>query len=109
MRKVFSLLLLMMGLHVSMLAQSQQGGTTSRSTTAVNSQKLEYVKDCPALKKQLTDLFGENYSLEQSNVVTQLQRNIADTKADRCIRKASLKVIYGNDYVNKLHLIDNSK
>ena len=106
MKKLFTLLALIVGLQISLLAQSQQSSTTSRAQTAEVAQKMDYVKDCPALQAQLKGLFGEAYSLEQPKVIAQLQHNIADAQADRCIRKSSLKVIYGADYVNKLHLID---
>lgn len=66
------------------------------------------IKDCPDLDKQLAILFGADYSLSNPKVKEQLQKNISDKKQNRCIRKSSLKVIYGTDYVRKLYLIDNN-
>lgn len=109
MKRLLTLLVLTLGLQSNLFAQSQHSGTTSRPQSAEMNQKLEYVKDCPALVKQLTEMFGQSYSLEQPKVLAQLQQNIANPNEDRCIRKASLKVVYGADYVNKLHLIDINK
>ena len=64
------------------------------------------IKDCPELDKQLTELFGKNYSISDSRVVTQLEKNIANPKASGCIRKKSLYGIYGEEYVSKLYLIN---
>lgn len=89
---------------------AQQRKIIAKQTMQSNNdfiKKMNEIKGCEELNIQLTNLFGENYTIKNKKVITQLQKNIADKNASRCIRKKSLFGLYGDDYVNQLHLINN--
>ena len=112
MKKFKLILVLLVMISCSAIAQNRnQPGTSSSSGTQTGIKQSEIsnaFKDCPDLDKQLTQLFGAGYTIEDPKVKEQLQKNIADKKQSRYVRKSSLKAIYGTDYINKLHLIDNN-
>jgi len=90
---------------------STMQGQNSRNsqTTTQNSNEHELknlVNDCPDLKAQLVKLFGENFQISSEKVQSQLINNISNKQLNRCIRKSSLKIVYGKDYINKLNLIE---
>lgn len=88
--------------------QAQRANTGSTGTnSAIYQKKVNEVKAYEELNLQLTKLFGANYSLQDERVQAQLQRNIRDKQASRCIRKKSLYAIYGEDYGNHLELIND--
>ena len=86
------------------------GQTTNTTSSRVTSydQKMATVKSCPELNEQLTKLFGKDFTISDPKVNAQLEKNIADKNASTCIRKKSLYGIYGEDYINHLHLINNT-
>lgn len=87
--------------------QAQNSRNSQTTTQNSNEQELKnVVNDCPDLKAQLVKLFGENFQISSEKVQSQLVNNISNTKLNRCIRKSSLKIVYGKDYVNKLNLIE---
>lgn len=91
----------------SAFAQNNNRQSTSASQAgSIHSEISGAIKDCPDLDKQLIRLFGAGYEVSNPKVQEQLQKNISDKNQNRCVRKSSLKAIYGTDYVNKLYLID---
>lgn len=109
--KQIKLILFLFGM-VSFSAFAQNRNQQSASTSQAGVQQTEIsgaIKDCPDLQKQLIQLFGADYTVNSPKVKEQLQKNITDKKQNRCVRKSSLKAIYGTDYVNKLYLIDNNQ
>ena len=108
MKRIFYTLLFISGFCFTAGAQiqnSKQTGTPTQITS--HNDKMNFIKSCEELNEQLTRLFGKNYTIADARVVEQLEKNIADKKASRCIRKKSLYGIYGEDYVNHLHLIND--
>ena len=86
--------------------RSSQQANPAHAGTSVQA-KMIAIQGCEELNIQLTELFGKDYSVSNPKVVAQLQKNIADQNASRCIRKKSLYGVYGEDYVNHLDLINN--
>jgi hypothetical protein len=88
------------------IQESRQLPTTSQD--AFYAEKMSAVRSCEELNEQLTKMFGKDYTILEARVVHQLEKNIADKNASRCVRKKSLYGIYGEDYINKLHLINDT-
>lgn len=109
MKQIFYLLMVVCGFCLSANAQNnaRQTNPTSKQQANVSPEIANAIHDCPDLQKQLTQLFGKDYSVNDSKVIAQLNKNIADVNQNRYVRKSSLKAIYGTDYINKLYLIDN--
>ena len=106
----FKLILFLMAMFsFSAFAQNRQQQSTFTAPQAgiKQSEISAALKDCPELDKQLTQLFGAGYTIENPKVKEQLQKNIADKNQNRYVRKSSLKAFYGTDYISKLYLIEN--
>lgn len=104
-------LLLVGGFCLSANAQvqtSRQNVTSSNVSNVLEDKKMAEIKDCPELDKQLSELFGKAYNLSDPKVKVQLEKNVMNTSASMCIRKKSLYGIYGEEYISKLHLINNN-
>lgn len=89
------------------LVRAQQANSSTGSSSAIYQKKVNEVKSCEELNLQLSKLFGADYSLLDQRVKAQLERNIRDKQASRCIRKKSLYAIYGEDYSKHLELIND--
>ncbi len=72
-------------------------------------QKMITIQGCEDLNNQLTKLFGKDYTIANQKVMDQLEKNIVDKNASRCIRKKSLYGLYDAAYINKLYLIDDQQ
>lgn len=104
--KLIVFLLGMISFATTAQTRSSQPQTSSKVGTSVEAKMIQ-IQSCEELNIQLTELFGKDYSVSNPKVVAQLQKNIADQNASRCIRKKSLFGVYGEDYVNHLDLINN--
>ncbi|MBK7692516.1 MAG: hypothetical protein IPK62_01495 [Bacteroidetes bacterium] len=107
--KRFALISIFIGLlciNVSAQTRASQQVAPAKEGTSIQA-KMNAIQGCEELNIQLTELFGKNYSITNPKVLAQLQKNIADVNASRCIRKKSLYGVYGEDYVNHLDLINN--
>ncbi len=116
MKKITLFLFLCGVITFSANAQNQTPVRSSRSSVSVSASDIspesltkrsEAVHHCKDLNEQLIKLFGADYSIADSKVRTQLERNIYDKKASNCIRKNSLYAVYGEEYVKYVHLIQN--
>ena len=110
MKKLLYTFLVLCGFCLSASAQnsSRQINVSTNNHVVSSNEKLIAVQGCAELDNQLAVKFGKSYTITDPNVVAQLQKNIADANLPKEIRKASLFAIYGDDYVNKLHLITNN-
>ena len=61
------------------------------------------------LNAQLSREFGEDYSLSNQQVISQLKKNIVDPNLTLDVRKTSLLLFYGDEYQNHIDLIQNEK
>ncbi|MBK7040641.1 MAG: hypothetical protein IPH46_09260 [Bacteroidetes bacterium] len=75
----------------------------------VSATQKNAAKECKELDKQLTTLFGADYSLTDPKVIAQLQKNIDDKNASPAIRKYSLFVAYGSEYTQHVNRIQTNK
>ncbi len=107
MKKILYTLLLVGGFCLSANAQVQNSRQATNVKETSFNEKMTAVRSCEELNEQLTKLFGKNYTIADAKVMAQLQKNIADKNASRCIRKKSLYGVYGEDYVNKVYLIND--
>lgn len=109
MKKCITIFFLILGCCFSSQAQIR-GTKIDNQTINIKEQdeRMQSVKSCIELDKQLKILFGENYNLNDEKVITQLQKNIDDINATICIRKNSLFGIYGKEYSKYLDRISNS-
>jgi hypothetical protein len=106
MKKLKLILLLMGMISCSAFAQNRASQSPPNAAVASTTQvKMDAIKSCGDLQNQLVTLFGEAFSLSDSKVLDQLNRNINDQNASVCIRKSSLYAIYGDDYVKHLNRI----
>lgn len=87
-------------------AQSKRGTTTTMSTTESKSQNQIVIQN-ESVENQLVKEFGNNYDIHSAKVRTQLNKNIENSQLSYELRKESLKLYYGDDYINKIHLIQN--
>jgi hypothetical protein len=110
MKKILTLGLLVGGLSLPLTAQQRQstaGSATSSQTQTT--EKMQAIMNCEELYLQLTNKFGKNFSLSDKKVLAQLEANVHNREASRCIRKKSLYALYGEDFVNHLELINDGK
>ena len=95
----------------TLVAQNQKNVDKNATTQTQQKQAAStqtYV-ECPDLLKLLSAEFGNDFSFSDAKVKEKLKRNITDESLNRCIRKSSLKLVYGEDYINKLNLIEPKK
>lgn len=104
--KLIIFLLGMMSFGANAQSPVSKQHSASNDGTSVQA-KMIAIQGCEELNIQLTELFGKDYTVSNPKVVAQLQKNIANQNASRCIRKKSLYGVYGEDYVNHLDLINN--
>ena len=71
--------------------------------------KTEIVHNNVELNSQLSEKFGQDYSLTDKNVMNQLKANIVDKNLSSDIRKSSLYLYYGEEYTKYLYLIKNEE
>lgn len=109
MKKILTLLVLFGGLGLSVQAQQVKKTGDVGGTSLVSSEKINAIRSCPELHKQLVSNFGANFSLDDPQVQSLLERNINDQNASVCIRKVSLHAVYGDDYTKHLNRIEASK
>jgi len=107
MKKILNILLLS-GIFLSANAQQVKRLGENSTTNSVSAQLLNAVNSCQELNQQLSSMFGRQYSLDNPQVMAQLEKNIKDVEASACIRKVSLYVKYGNDYSKHLNEISNN-
>lgn len=105
--KKIRLLLFLLGLVTVTVHAQTRTGKQSQPISA-NQEKMNAVTSCPELQSQLTKMFGENFSIDDSKVKSQLERNIADQQASICVKKGSLFALYGKEYTKHLNEISNS-
>ncbi len=103
---LFFILMWLFSMNITAQNRSSQQVVAGKEVTSIQT-KMNAIQGCEELNIQLTELFGKNYSITNPKVLAQLQKNIADVNASRCIRKKSLYGVYGEDYVNHLDLINN--
>ena len=97
-------------LSIVAVAQNKTNSrTTANSPTEVSATQKNAAKECKELDKQLTTLFGADYSLTDPKVIAQLQKNIDDKNASPVIRKYSLFVAYGTEYTQHVNRIQTNK
>ena len=95
----------------TMVAQNQKN-IDKNATTQTQQKQVASAQthvDCPDLLILLSKEFGNDFSFSDAKVKEKLKRNITDESLNRCIRKSSLKLVYGEDYINKLNLIEPKK
>ena len=110
MKKILTLGLLFGGLSLPLSAQQRHSSSGSASAPQTQTtEKMQAIMNCEELYLQLTDKFGKNFSLNDKKVLAQLEANVGNREASRCIRKKSLYALYGEDYVNHLELINDGK
>jgi len=69
--------------------------------------KTEIAHNNVELNTLLSEKFGQDYSLADKNVMNQLKANIVDKNLSSEIRKNSLYLYYGEEYIKYLYLIKN--
>lgn len=87
-------------------AQNKRSTTTTMSTTESKSRNQIVIQN-ESLENQLVKEFGNNYDIHSAKVRTELKKNIDNSELSYELRKESLKLYYGDDYINKMHLIQN--
>lgn len=110
MKKAFTLCLLLGSLSLQLTAQQRSTPSSSASATQTQTtEKMQAIMNCEELYLQLTGKFGKNFSLKDKKVLAQLEANVHNREASRCIRKKSLYALYGEDYTNHLDLINDGQ
>ena len=110
MKRIILSIIALSVLSISAIAQNKTTSRTDVNNPAqVSAEQKNAVKECKELDKQLTDLFGSNYSLSDPKVIAQLQKNIDDKNATPSIRKYSLYVAYGPQYTQHVNRIQTNK
>ena len=69
-------------------------------------EKMRILHSTLELNEQLSLKFGEDYSLDNQQVLDQIKANIIDPRLTMESRKTSLFIFYGDNYKNHLHLIE---
>ena len=73
--------------------------SNDRSTQKITNEKMNLISHHKDLNDQMISLFGVNYASLEVQVIAQLKKNIADKNTPAGIRKNSLFVLYGDDYL----------
>ncbi len=111
MKKILFLLTICVAYSSISIAQNRSNTGQNQKITQQQdiASRATRVKSISDLHEQLTNLFGINYDITKSDVITQLKKNIANTTANERFRKASLYAVYGNEMNKHLNLISNAK
>lgn len=87
-------------------AQNKKSTTATLSSTESKSPNQVAIQN-ESVENQLVQSFGTNYDIHSTKVRTQLIKNIENAQLSYELRKESLKLYYGDDYINKIYLIQN--
>lgn len=106
MKKIFFIIIVLFIAASADLSAQTQRNTEVKLTLE---EKMQIAHSSEELNTQLTKEFGEDYSLNDKQVLNQLKMNIVNPNLTRDLRKTSLLLYYGEEYQSHIDLINNEK